>query len=320
MSSDAEYLEVARSVLSTEANALLLMADQLGDDFARAVERLLSLEGRVICVGVGKSGHVARKVAATFASTGTAAYFVHPTEASHGDLGAIHKQDVVLALSRSGETGELDDIIQYTKRFEVGLIAITAMRESTLGRAADIVLQIPDAPEACAEVRAPTTSTTLSMALGDALAIALLRRRGFDANSFKMFHPGGKLGALLKTAGDLMLRDEAVPKIAERATLRDALQELSSKNLGCVAVVAEEERLIGFLTDGDLRRVAVSGEAPQELEAVMTRNPIAVSPSELAGSILQIMNQKKITQMPVVEEGRLVGLVHMHDLLRAGLV
>ena len=315
-----DYLSVAREVLRIEASALNDMADRLGEDFSKAVEKILAAEGRVICVGIGKSGHVARKIAATLSSTGSAAYFVHPTEASHGDLGMIQTSDIVLALSRSGETAELDDLIQYTRRFGVGLIALTASRDSTLGRAADVVLQIPDAPEACAETNAPTTSTTLSMALGDALAVALLRRRGFDANSFKVFHPGGKLGAMLKTAGDIMRAGADVPAVGEDASLPDALQELSAKGLGCVAVLDKAGRLAGIITDGDLRRAIAQGRMPDSLKAVMTANPVAAGRKTLAGAVLQIMNERKITQIPVVEDGRLVGVVHMHDILKAGLV
>ncbi|MEZ5892041.1 MAG: KpsF/GutQ family sugar-phosphate isomerase [Parvularculaceae bacterium] len=315
-----DYLAVAREVLDIEAAALGRMAQGLGGEFTRAVEMILGTQGRVICVGIGKSGHVARKIAATLSSTGTAAYFVHPAEASHGDLGMIQTNDIVLALSRSGETAEMDDLIQYTRRFKVGLIAMTVNRDSTLGRAADILLQLPDAPEACAETQAPTTSTTLSMALGDALAVALLRGRGFDAGQFKIFHPGGKLGAMLKTAGDVMRAGADMPTARAGASLSDALKELSAKGLGCVMIVDANGKLAGIVTDGDLRRVVASGRMPESVDAAMTANPVTALRQTLAGAVLQMMNEKKITQMPVVENGRLIGVVHMHDILKAGLV
>ena len=316
---NVDYLAVAREVLTAEAYALGGLAQSLGPEFGAAVEKILSAEGRVICVGLGKSGHVARKIAATLSSTGTAAYFVHPSEASHGDLGMIQASDVVLAISRSGETSEMDDLIQYTRRFDVTLIAMTASPDSALGRAADIVLNLTDAPEACAETHAPTTSTTLSMALGDALAVALLRGRGFDADSFKLYHPGGKLGAMLKTAGDIMRSGGDVPAVAASATLGEALNVLSAKGLGCVAVLDGEGRLSGIITDGDLRRLIASGRTPATAEEAMTANPVSASPKLLAGALLQMMNDRKITQVPVVEDGRLAGVVHMHDVLKAGV-
>ena len=316
----AQDLAVARAVLTGEADALNEMAAALGAEFSSAVDRIIRSSGRVICAGIGKSGHIARKIAATLASTGTPAYFVHPTEASHGDLGMIQADDVVLGLSRSGETAEFDDLVQYTRRFNVTFIVMTAKPGSTLGRAADIILQIPDAPEACADVQAPTTSTTLSIALGDALAVALLRRRGFDAAKFKMFHPGGKLGAMLKTAADLMQRAGALPVIEKGRPLADGLKEMSAKNLGCVGVVDGDGHLVGMVTDGDLRRIIVGGATPALIDEAMTPNPIVIGPEMLAASVLQIMNDKKITQIFVTQEGRPIGVIHMHDILKAGLV
>jgi arabinose-5-phosphate isomerase len=316
---NVDFLAVARDVLRAETEALAAMADGLGEDFSRAVERVLAAEGRVICAGMGKSGHVARKIAATLSSTGAAAYFVHPAEASHGDLGMIQASDVVLALSRSGESPELRDLIQYTRRFGVGLIAMTMNAEGALARAADIVLLLPDAPEACAETNAPTTSTTMMMALGDALAVALLRGRGFDADSFKLFHPGGKLGALLRTARDLMRAGGDMPAVGPDAPVPAALKEMSAKGLGCVAIVEADGRLLGIITDGDLRRTIASGRNPETVTAMMTANPIVVRPDALAGAVMQVMNDRKIMQAPVVEDGRLVGVVHMHDVLKAGL-
>ena len=310
---------VAREVLTLEAQALLEMADALGSEFSLAVDRIIQSSGRVICMGIGKSGHIARKIAATFASTGTPAYFVHPTEASHGDLGMIQSEDVVLAISRSGETSEFDDVIQYTRRFGVTLIGLTANSASMLARASDIVLQIPNAQEACAETKAPTTSTTLSVALGDALAIALLRRRGFDETKFKLFHPGGKLGAILKTATDLMQTDQAMPLVKSGTAMADALLEMTSKNLGCVGVVDSKGHLIGMLTDGDLRRVVATGVVPDIIDDAMTKTPLVVECNTLAASVLQTMNTKKITQIFVVDQHHAVGIIHMHDILKAGL-
>ncbi len=315
-----DSIGVGREVLWAEAAGLLKLADALDDAFVEAVARIDAAKGRVICSGIGKSGHVARKIAATLSSTGTAAYFVHPTEASHGDLGMIQADDVVLALSRSGETAELDDLVQYTQLYSVLLIAVTANPKSVLGRAADIVLAIPDLPEACAETNAPTTSTTLTMALGDALAVALLRARGFDAKKFKLFHPGGKLGAMLKTAGDLMSRPAATPLTLSGSPLADGLSEISKKNLGCVGVVAKDGALCGIITDGDIRRLIATGVAAEKVDDAMTRNPVTVTPETLAASVLQLMNEKKITQVFVLEDGEPVGVVHMHDILRAGIL
>ena len=315
-----DSIGVGREVLWAEAAGLLKLADALDDAFVEAVARIAAAKGRVICSGIGKSGHVARKIAATLSSTGTAAYFVHPTEASHGDLGMIQADDVVLALSRSGETAELDDLVQYTQLYGVLLIAVSANPVSALGRAADIVLAIPNVPEACAETNAPTTSTTLTMALGDALAVALLRARGFDAKKFKLFHPGGKLGAMLKTAGDLMSRPAATPLTLSGNPLADGLREISDKNLGCVGVVAKDGALCGIITDGDIRRLIATGVAAEKVDDAMTRDPVTVTPDTLAASVLQLMNEKKITQVFVLEDGEPVGVVHMHDILRAGIL
>lgn len=308
-----------RRVLETEARALMQLADALGDEFARAVDALHACEGRIVCAGIGKSGHVARKMAATFASTGAPAQFVHSNEASHGDLGMISRKDVVIMLSKSGASAELSDVIDFTRRFDVPLIAITAGADSALGAAADILLLLPDAPEACAETKAPTTSTTMTMALGDALAVALLERRGFKADDFKIYHPGGKLGAMLKRARDVMKTGDAVPAIAQGAKLVDGIQELSAKGLGCVGVFGMHGMLAGIITDGDLRRQLAAGRTPETVDEVMTRDPYSAAPDTLAAELLKEMNQRKITQVFILEEGRIAGIVHLHDLLRAGL-
>lgn len=318
--SRASDLATARRVLAMERDALEALSAALDARFSAAVETILDARGRVICAGVGKSGHVARKIAATMASTGTPAMFVHPTEASHGDLGMVSQGDVVLALSRSGETSELSDLIHYTRRFAIPLIGMTAQKTSALGSSSDIALLIPDAPEACAETNAPTTSTTLMMALGDALAVALLERRGFKADNFKVFHPGGKLGAMLRTAADLMHVGERLPLVKTGASVREGVAEISAKGFGVVGVVDGAGRLAGIVTDGDLRRHIATGTDAKSVDDIMTRGPFVAGPGDLAANVLRAMNDKKITQVFVVEDGKPAGLLHMHDFLRAGVV
>lgn len=315
-------IEAMRRTVSIEMEGLARLRESLGEDAAEIVRRIASLKGRLICAGVGKSGHVARKIAATLASTGTPAQFVHPSEASHGDLGMITVEDAVLALSKSGETRELGDIIAYCRRFGVPLIAMTAGAGSTLAKGADLVLKIPDAAEACGETRAPTTSTTLMMAAGDALAIALIEARGFTAEDFGRFHPGGALGAALAQVEDLMHAGAELPLVGEAAPMGDALIEMSEKGFGCVGVVAADGRLCGMITDGDLRRKMAPDLLEQTAGEVMTRDPLTVRRTLLAADALRQMTAgaRKITQLFVVEsDGRPCGLLHIHDLLRAGL-
>lgn len=312
-------LEVGRRVLKAEADALSLMADGLGDAFVKAVDTLAGLSGRVICTGVGKSGHVARKIAATLASTGRPAIFVHATEASHGDLGMIGPDDAVLALSKSGETRELADVIAYSKRFGSPLIGMTARAESALGRQSDILLLLPDAPEATGQVDAPTTSTTLQIAMGDALAVALLERAGFTAQDFRVFHPGGKLGAMLRTVADLMHGSDELPLIPEGAPMDQALLVMSEKRFGAVGVTDDAGALVGMITDGDLRR-HMDGLMSHAAGEVMTRGPRVVEPGTLAAEALKLMNEMRITVLFVVDAGRPVGILHVHDLLRAGVI
>ena len=312
-------IAIARRVLSLEIDALKALSAGLDTQFAAAVEAILKAKGRIICTGIGKSGHVARKIAATMASTGTQALFVHATEASHGDLGMISPDDVVLALSKSGETSELSDVIHYTRRFAIPLIAMTAKRESALGSAGDIKLIIPDAAEACAETNAPTTSTTLMIALGDALAVALLERRGFKADDFKQFHPGGKLGSMLRSAADLMHGADQLPLIPVGTPFREGVQRISEKGFGVVGVVDTIGHLKGIVTDGDLRRFIASGGVATKIEDVMTKSPLTVAPETLAAAVLRTMNERKVTALFVVSEGRPIGLIHMHDLLKAGV-
>jgi arabinose-5-phosphate isomerase len=316
-----DAVAVGRRVLTVEADALGRLSDSLGEPFEKAVALLGAASGRVVCTGIGKSGHVGRKIAATLASTGTQALFVHAGEASHGDLGMIGAGDVVLALSKSGENREFADIIAYAKRFHVPLVAITAAPESALGAAADIVLQLPDAPEAADALNAPTTSTTLQMALGDALAVALLERRGFTPTDFRVFHPGGKLGAMLRTVGDLMHGAGDLPLVGPDEAMPQAIVVMSEKRFGCVGVCDPDGRLVGIITDGDLRR-HIDNLLSHTAGEVMTRSPTVVWPSMLAGEALALMSDPPPpkTVLFVVEDGRPVGILHVHDLLRAGVV
>ena len=321
----APAIASALRTIETEREGLAcLMAaidNGLGEPFARAVERIGAARGRVICTGMGKSGHVARKIAATFASTGTPALYVHPAEASHGDLGMIQPDDVVLALSWSGETTELADIIGYTRRYRVGLVAITSNAASTLGREADTCLALPKAKEACPNGLAPTTSTAMQLALGDALAVALLEARGFSARDFSVFHPGGRLGASLRQVREVMHGGENLPVVALGTAMRAAVAEIDAKGFGSVLVVDAAGALAGILTDGDVRRAIFSREGLDRMpvEAVMTRNPRTITPETLLAKALQIQEAMKITALVVVEDGRPVGLVHYHDLLRTGV-
>jgi len=314
-----DAVTVGRRVLATESKALDQMADQLGQAFIAAVEAVFTTKGRVVLTGVGKSGHVGRKIAATLASTGTPAMFVHANEASHGDLGMIGAADVVLALSKSGEVRELTDIITYAKRLGVPLIAMTASATSALGQAADILLLLPDAPEATDGVNAPTTSTTLQIALGDALAVAVLERRGFTANDFRLYHPGGKLGAMLRTVGEIMHGADELPLVSEQAAMPEALLIMTEKRFGCVGVKDDQGRLAGLITDGDLRR-HMDGLLGLKAGQVMTASPRTVSATMLAAEALHLMNSWRITVLFVVDQDRPVGILHIHDLLRAGLV
>lgn len=317
-----DTIAVGRRVLVAEAQALTAQAQALGPAFAQAVDRLFAAKGRIVCTGMGKSGHVARKLAATFASTGSPAFFVHPAEASHGDLGMIGPEDAIVALSKSGEARELADVLAYATRFAIPLIAITANPESALGRAADIVLTLADTSEATAEVNAPTTSTTLQIAIGDALAVALLERRGFRAGDFHVFHPGGKLGAMLRTVGDLMHGEGELPLVGADTPMRQALLVMTEKRWGVVGVLDGEGRLAGAITDGDLRR-HIDGLLDHTAGEVMTPGPKKVAPPDmLASEALALMSDPppSVTVLFVVEDGRPVGVLHVHDLLRAGVM
>ncbi|MCE2927815.1 MAG: KpsF/GutQ family sugar-phosphate isomerase [Rickettsiales bacterium] len=307
-----------RAVLSQEIAGLEALSESLGDDFARAVATLAAIRGRVIVTGMGKSGHIARKIAATMASTGTPAHFVHPGEASHGDLGMITKDDAVLALSNSGETAELSDIIAYCKRFSIPLIAMVRRQSSMLVEAADIAMVLPEIPEA-SPVGAPTTSTTMMLALGDAVAVALLERKGFTREDFSTYHPGGKLGKAFIRVRDLMHVGNELPIIAMHASMQEALLAMTAKRFGCVGVVDEKGKLVGIVTDGDLRRHMKPDLLSANVADVMTASPLSIRPLALAVEALGIMNQRTITSLFVVEEEKPVGILHIHDCLRAGV-
>jgi arabinose-5-phosphate isomerase len=322
---DQTGLAIAQSVLKTEAEGLEALAETLNGDFLEAVDLITNIEGRVIITGMGKSGHIARKIAATMASTGTPAFFVHPGEASHGDMGMIVRGDVVLALSNSGESRELNDLIDYTRRFAIPLISVTREKESTLGSRSDIALILPNVPEACPNGLAPTTSTTMTLALGDALAIALLERKNFTAKDFKTFHPGGKLGQQLLTVSEIMHKGDALPLVSETAGAEDVFQIMTDKSLGCIGFVNEEGLLTGMLTDGDIRRNLSSDILNKTALDIMTKSPKTIHPGTLVAEAIGIMNDvtgefRQITCIFVVdEEKKPVGLLHIHDCLKAGL-
>jgi len=317
------HIASALRTLDTERDGVAALAaamcDGLGAPFVAAVEAIRNARGRVIVTGMGKSGHVGRKIAATLASTGTPAFFVHAADASHGDLGMITSDDVMLALSWSGETEELKDLINYSRRFRIALIAVTSSAESTLGKAADVVLAMPESREACPHNLAPTTSSLMQLAIGDALAIALLESRGFTAVDFGVFHPRGQLGAALKFVRDIMHAGAAVPLIKRGAPMSEAIVEMSAKGFGCVAVTDASGKLAGVVTDGDLRRHMRGDLLQTPVDDVMTASPKVVRPDQLASEALQLLNSSKITALVVVEAGRPVGIVHFHDLLRAGV-
>jgi arabinose-5-phosphate isomerase len=318
-----ELIASAVRTLGAEASGITTLSaaihDGLGRAFIAAVEMISGARGRLIVTGMGKSGHVARKIAATFASTGTPAFFVHPSEASHGDLGMITPDDVIMALSWSGETAELKDLIDYSRRFRIGLIGITAAEGSTLGKSADVVLTLPQAREACPHNLAPTTSTLMQAALGDALAVALLESRGFTALDFRNFHPGGRLGAMLKFVSNVMHAGDAIPLVVVGTRMAEAVVEMSSKGFGCVGITDAKGRLAGIITDGDLRRHMRADLLEALVEDVMTRAPKTVRPDQLASEALEIINSSKITALIVAEAGKPVGIVNFHDLLRAGV-
>ena len=315
---DLPIVRSARRVLQTEANAILEMVEALPEDFAEVVELILKTEGRVIISGVGKSGHIGRKISATLASTGTPSYFVHAAEASHGDLGMITSQDICLLISNSGETNELRDILLHTRRFNIPMIAISSNMGSTLMQSADFKLNLPNLPEACAIGMAPTTSTTLTLALGDAIAVAVMEQRGFGSEDFLKNHPGGKLGAQLSRVADLMHKGEKVPTVEADTPMSDVLLSMTSKGFGITGVL-KGGVLVGVISDGDLRR-HMGNLMEKTAGEIATLDPVTITPELFAAQALALLNEKKISALMVVDEAkRPVGIVHIHDLLRAGV-
>lgn len=314
-----KYIQSAIATIKTEVEGLNSLLDFFDEKFIQAVDLILNCKGRVIISGMGKSGHIANKIAATFASTGTPSFFIHPGEASHGDLGMITQEDVVILLSNSGETKELRDIIYYCKRFEIPIIGFIRRAESELTKASTIALVLPSIPEAN-KVNAPTTSTTMMLALGDALAVSLLEARGFNSEQFGTFHPGGKLGSNFLKVKDLMRIGSDVPYVYSDQKMSEVLVEMTSKHLGCTGVIDKNGILLGIITDGDLRRHLDQNFLNHSAEEIMTKNPITSNPLSLAAEAIAIMNKKSITSLFVLEGQKIVGILHLHDCLRAGIV
>lgn len=310
----------AKRTIDREVEALRMMENQFDENLTKALDMIQKTKGRIIVTGMGKSGHIARKIAATLASTGTPSFFVHPAEASHGDLGMVTNDDKIIAISNGGESRELSDILIYAKRYGIPLIAITKNPESTLGKAGDIVLKLPDDGEACPLGLAPTSSTTATLVLGDVLAIALMERKGFTKTDYKQRHPGGKLGAILQKVSDLMHKGDDMPIVGTDTPMQEALLVMTSKMLGCVGIVDNDGKLVGIITDGDLRRWLTSDVLNKKVSEVMTKNPKVVSPDILAAEALNIMNNtgRGITQLFAVQDGKPVGIIHIHDCLRIG--
>lgn len=319
MKTTNNLLDSARAVIACEVEGLNAVAAALDEKFEALVERISALKGRVIVSGMGKSGHIGRKIAATLASTGTPAHFVHPSEASHGDLGMITQDDLVLCLSNSGETPELRDIIAYTRRFAIPLVALVRREGSVLVDAADIAIVLPEMPEA-SPIGVPTTSTTMMLAYGDALAVVLLEKKGFSKSDFGIYHPGGKLGTQFIRVSSLMHTGDELPLVEESTSMQQVLLTMTAKRFGCAGVINAQGRIIGIVTDGDLRRHMGENLIPKSARNVMTKNPITITATMLAAEALGIMNSKAITCLFVVENGRPVGILHIHDCLRAGVM
>ena len=310
----------AKRTIDTEIDALRVMESELGTSLTEALNLMQSARGRVILTGMGKSGHIAQKIAASLASTGTPSFFVHPAEASHGDLGMITPDDIIIAISNSGESKELVDILNYSKRFGIKLIAITKNPNSSLGKAGDIVLKLPSSREACPLGLAPTSSTTATLVLGDILTVAMIERNGFSKEQFNQRHPGGKLGSVLQKVSDLMHKGDEIPILSLNAGMQDVLLEMTSKRLGCVGFVDESGNLAGILTDGDLRRCLSPDILSKKALDVMTINPKVISPDSMASEAVKLMHDKKITNLFAVENGKPVGVIHIHDCLNSGIV
>ena len=321
MTSENQDISSAKRTIDKEVETLRIMEDELGnnDNLSKALDLMQNTKGSVIVTGMGKSGHIGHKIAATLASTGTPAFFVHPGEASHGDLGMLTNDDVVLAISNGGESKELSDIIVYCKRYGIPLISMTKNPDSSLGRAGDVLLKLPDHGEACPLGLAPTSSTTATLVLGDILAVCLLERKGFSKLDYKQRHPGGKLGAILQKVSDLMHTGKEMPLINKDATMKEALLEMTAKMLGSVGIVETDGKLIGMITDGDLRRCMSDNILSKNVAEIMTKNPKTTTPDILASELLKILNENKITQMFVIDNGMPVGIIHIHDCFNAGV-
>lgn len=310
----------AMRTINSEIDTIIKLRDILDSSLTKALDILQNAKGRIILTGMGKSGHIGKKIAASLASTGTPSFFVHPAEASHGDLGMITEDDVVIAISNSGESRELVDILNYCKRFGIKLISITKNSNSTLAKAGDVVLLLPDNGEATPLGLAPTNSTTATLVLGDILTSGLISRKGFSKSDFNDRHPGGKLGSILQRVSDLMHTDSAMPILEEHANMQSVLLEMTSKRLGCVGFVNENGELTGMLTDGDLRRCLSNKILDEKAINIMTKNPKTVTKDVMASEVVKILNEKKITNIFVVEDKKPIGVVHIHDLLKSGVV
>lgn len=313
--------ESAKRIIASEIEAIKELEKSLGaENLTKALDYMQNSKGRIIITGMGKSGHIGKKIAASLASTGTPSFFVHPAEASHGDLGMITEDDVVIAISNSGESRELLDILNYCKRFGIILISITKNPQSSLGKAGDVVLELPNNGEACPLGLAPTNSTTATLVLGDILTIGMLERKGFSKEDFNDRHPGGKLGSILKRVSDLMHIGEEMPILEENANMQAVLLEMTSKRLGCVGFINQNGELVGMLTDGDLRRCLSATILEKKAYEVMTKNPKTISPDAMTAEALKIMHDKKITNLFVVQNNNIpVGVIHIHDLLNNGV-
>lgn len=317
---DTGIIQVAQKVVNYEAWALKQLANTIDDSLVQAVKTIVNAKGRVIISGMGKSGHIGTKIAATLASTGTPAFFVHPAEASHGDLGMVTPDDVVICLSNSGGTTELADLISYTRRHFIPLIAIVAVPTSALGKNADIVLEIPKVPEACPNGLAPTSSTVMMLALGDALAVALMEWRGFTSENFLNFHPGGKLGAKLLKVSEVMHPETEIPLVHRQDDMQKVLIEMTSKSFGCTGVTDDAGHLVGIITDGDLRRHMNGALLTQKACKVMSVNPYAIEEDKFIGEVVAVLQKKSITGLFVIREQKPIGFVHIHDCLRVGAI
>lgn len=310
----------AIQTINSEIDTIIKLRDSLGKSLTQALDAMQNAKGRIIITGMGKSGHIGKKIAASLASTGTPSFFVHPAEASHGDLGMITEDDVVIAISNSGESRELVDILNYCKRFGITLISITKNPKSSLGKAGDIVLELPNNGEACPLGLAPTSSTTATLVLGDILTAGLIQRRGFTKADFNDRHPGGKLGSILQKVSDLMHTDSAMPILDENADMQRVLLEMTSKRLGCVGFINAQGELTGMLTDGDLRRCLSAQILEEKAINIMTKNPKTINKDMLASEAMKIMHEKKITNIFIVEDNKPVGVIHIHDLLNNGVI